>query len=78
MSVDRAVVASASGQVVRMQDVRRRVKLSESHLYFLISEGKFPRPFSLVPGGRSKGWLESTIDAYLADRQAAYQAGDEK
>lgn len=54
--------------IVRMRDVTRKVNLSESHIYLLISQGRFPRPFPLVQGGRAKGWLNSTIDEYLTDR----------
>ena len=63
--------SSTSASVIRMRDVIRKVNLSESHLYLLIAQGKFPRPFCLVPGGRAKGWLSSTIDQYLAMRCTA-------
>lgn len=59
---------TASTCIVRMRDVIRKVNLSESHIYMLISQGRFPRPFPLVSGGRAKGWLSSTIDQYLAAR----------
>jgi prophage regulatory protein len=62
--------SEAANQVIRMRDVIRKVNLSESHLYLLIAQGKFPKPFSLVPGGRAKGWLSSTIDVYLSKRSA--------
>lgn len=55
--------------IVRMRDLRARLGLSASHIYQLIVDGKFPRPFPLVVGGRSKGWRESTIEQYLADRE---------
>jgi prophage regulatory protein len=57
-------------RVVRMRDVISILRLSESHVYLLISEGRFPRPFPLIPGGRAVGWRESTIDKYIADREA--------
>lgn len=65
------ITSSPSACVVRMRDVTKRVNLSESHLYLLISQGKFPAPFPLVPGGKAMGWLNSTIDEYLASRVAA-------
>jgi prophage regulatory protein len=37
-------------------------------IYLKISEGTFPSPISL--GGRSVGWLESEIDAWIEERIA--------
>ena len=56
-------------RIVRMREVRKKVGLSQSHLYALISQGRFPAPFPIVPGGRAKGWFESTLDAYLTERK---------
>ena len=55
-------------RVLRMRDLAKRLQLSQSRLYALIAEGKFLRPFKLVPGGRAVGWLERDVDAWLADR----------
>ena len=59
---------NAPSCVIRMRDVTRKVSLSESHIYQMIAEGRFPKPFPLVPGGRAKGWLETTIESYLASQ----------
>lgn len=55
--------------ILRMSDLKTRVRLSPSHIYFLISEGLFPRPFRLVPGGRASGWRLSAVNAWLLDRE---------
>jgi prophage regulatory protein len=57
-------------RVLRMRDLSKRLQLSQSRLYALIAEGKFLRPFKLVPGGRAVGWLERDVDAWLAERSA--------
>ena len=57
-----------SPRILRMRDLPRKVGFQPSTLYELISHGKFPAPFKLVPGGRAAGWLESTIDAWLLER----------
>ena len=57
-------------RVLRMRDLAKRLQLSQSRLYALIAEGKFLRPFKLVPGGRAVGWLERDVDAWLAERSA--------
>lgn len=67
----------SSERIMRMRDVKARLGLSESHLYLLISEGRFPKPFPLVPGGRSKGWRESTIEQYVAARESETQGEEE-
>ena len=71
-----SIDGNAATCVIRMRDVARKVNLSESHLYQLIADGRFPKPFPLVPGGRAKGWLETTIESYLVNQAAL--AGDQK
>ena len=62
-------------RIIRMRDLRIRLGLSPSHIYQLIVERRFPKPFSLVDGGRSKGWRESTIERYLLDRESGSGGG---
>lgn len=56
-----------SRRIIRMAHLRTRYPLSESHIYSLIKQGKFPKPFALVPGGRAKGWYEDVIDDFFAN-----------
>ncbi len=53
-------------RIIRMAHLRARYPLSESHIYWLIKQGKFPKPFPLVPGGRAVGWYEDVIDDYFS------------
>ncbi len=62
-------------RIIRMEELRAKYPLSESHIYWLIKNGKFPKPFSLVPGGRAKGWYEDTVDEYLANCQLESTGG---
>ena len=62
-------------QIVRMRELAARLTLSSSHLYALIKAGKFPRPVDLVPGGRSKGWPEHELSAWLRSRIELRNAG---
>ena len=55
-------------RILRMQDLPDRIGSRPSTIYDLIAKGKFPRPFKLMPGGRAAGWLESTIDDWIAAR----------
>jgi prophage regulatory protein len=63
-------------RVLRMRDLAKRLQLSQSRLYALIAEGKFLRPFKLVPGGRAVGWLERDVDAWLIERRISNPTND--
>ena len=60
-----ACEAKPNRRIIRMAQLRAKYPLSESHIYSLIKQGKFPKPFSLVPGGRAVGWYEDVIDDYF-------------
>ncbi len=60
-------------RILRMRDLRERLQLSPSHIFSLIARGDFPKPFVLVPGGRSVGWLSDQIDQWILDRKNAAQ-----
>lgn len=55
--------------ILRLPTVKARTGLSRSTLYLRIAEGRFPAPVSL--GGRAVGWIDTEIDAWLAERVAA-------
>jgi len=56
------------GRILRMRQLAEKLSLSDSHIYALIQKNQFPKPFSLVHGGRAMGWYESEIDIWLAQR----------
>lgn len=60
---------TASNRVLRLRQVKNMLGLSKTTIYARIGEGTFPRPISL--GGRSVGWLESEVNAWLNERIAA-------
>jgi prophage regulatory protein len=62
--------ASTPLVILRRNQVEARTGLSCSSIYRYIAEGKFPAPIDLG-GGRSVGWLEHEIDAFIASRVAA-------
>ena len=57
--------AKPNRRIIRMAQLRAKYPLSESHIYWLIKHGRFPKPFSLVPGGRAMGWFEDVIDDHF-------------
>lgn len=62
-------------RVIRMAQLREKIPFSESHIYSLISQGKFPRPFQLS-GGRASFWYEEEIDDYLSSQRALADEGE--
>ena len=58
-------------RILRFKDVQKLIPLSRSHIYNLISNGRFPAPVKLVAGGRGAGWWEHEIYEYLERRYVA-------
>ena len=68
MSSDHPMNAASGERILRMRELSQRLQLSPSRLYALIADGKFLKPFQLMPGGRAVGWLEREVDAWLHNR----------
>jgi len=51
---------------LRFPTVRSLTGLGRTRIYFLISEGRFPRPVRLGP--QSVAWLESEVRAWMQER----------
>lgn len=49
---------------LRLTTVKARTGLSRSTLYRRVAEGSFPAPVSL--GGRSVGWVDTEVEAWVA------------
>lgn len=70
--------------LLRWTEIQARIPISRSHAHALVAKGQFPKPLKLIPGGRASAWLESEIDAWIADRiaesrpneQASVQGGE--
>ena len=60
-------------KALSFNQVAEKTSLSRSHIWKLEHAGQFPKRFSI--GARGVRWLESEIDAWLADRA---QAGDSR
>jgi prophage regulatory protein len=48
---------------LRLSEVRNRIPFSRSTIYRLMSQAKFPVPYSL--GEHARGWRESEITAWI-------------
>lgn len=64
-------VDTSSSRVLRMDAACSKTGLCASTIYDLISRGIFPKPFTLIPGGRAVGFLERDVDHWILERKAA-------
>ena len=58
-------------RVIRHKQVCEKLRISSAKLFDMVARGQFPKPFTLVPGGRAVGWLEADVDAWITSRKAA-------
>lgn len=49
--------------ILRTKHVLAKTKFGRTYLYQEVKAGRFPQPVSL--GGKSKGWIESEVDAWI-------------
>ena len=63
-------------RIIRMKELVSKVGYARSTIYALIKEGRFPKPFKLVPNGRANGWLEETINDWIDHRKSGLQYED--
>lgn len=58
-------------RVVRPSEARNRVGVSRAKFADMIAKGQFPKPFTIIPGGRAIGWLEADVDAWIVQRRGS-------
>ena len=62
---------AAQLRVIRHKQVCVKLQISSAKLFDMVARGQFPKPFTLVPGGRAVGWLEADVDCYVLARKEA-------
>lgn len=55
---------------LRLPQVAAKVGLGKTAIFDAVARGIFPKPFTLLPGGRAVAWDEAEVDAYLEQRMA--------
>lgn len=63
------MVFIASDRMLRRREVEHLTGFSRAHIYRLMAEGAFPRPYQL--SARAVGWKQSEIAEWMASREAA-------
>jgi prophage regulatory protein len=63
---------STEDRVLRLAAVKDKTGLCVSAIYKQVQDGTFPKPIPL--GIRTRGWLETEIDGWIAQRRAERDA----
>lgn len=70
MSITPTKTTASDVRIIRHAEVRKKVPVSPAKLFDMIAQGQFPKPFTIVPGGRAVGWLEEDVNAWIRARKA--------
>lgn len=63
-----------SSRLIRKPEVLRLTGLKKSQLDVAIRDGRFPKPFAILEGGRAQAWFEDEIGGYVESRRQARDA----
>jgi prophage regulatory protein len=75
-STDQPAAAEVSDiRVIRHAQICQKLGLSSAKLFDMVAKGIFPKPFTLVPGGRAVGWLEHEVDHWIIQRRESAKRG---
>jgi prophage regulatory protein len=60
-----------SPTIIKLPAVIKMTGLGRSSIYSAVARGIFPAQVSLIPGGRSVGWLRHEVERYIEETVAA-------
>ena len=63
------VISLQTERMLRLPDVKARVRLGKSAIYEMMARGEFPHNLKL--GRRAVAWRSSSIDAWIAQKIGA-------
>ncbi|KJF78431.1 helix-turn-helix transcriptional regulator [Morganella morganii] len=69
-----SVITTQKESLIRLPEVIRRTGYSKPWLYKLIDAGKFPKQVKI--GSRSIAFVESEVDAWVANKITESRAGE--
>jgi prophage regulatory protein len=70
-SISKSPPSDSRNQVIRHAQVCKKLQISSAKLFDMVACGQFLKPFTLIPGGRAVGFLESDVDQWILDRKEA-------
>ena len=62
---------AAQLRVIRHNQVCVKLQISSAKLFDMVAKKQFLQPFTIVPGGRAVGFLESDVDQWILARKAS-------
>ncbi len=57
-------------RIIRRDEVTAKTGLPRSSIYDRVKAGRFPAPIRLGVGMKATGWVESEVDAWIAEQIA--------
>lgn len=72
--LNRQISGQVDTRILRHKMVAERLGLSSAKLFDMLARGQFPKPFTIVPGGRAVGWLERDVDNWILSRKEEREA----
>jgi prophage regulatory protein len=63
-------------RVNRHNQVCEKLQISSAKLFDMVARGQFPKPFTIIPGGRAVGWLESDVNSWILERKDSLLSED--
>ncbi len=63
----------SSSRIVRPHEVSSRLGVSRAKFADMVAKGQFPKPFTIIPGGRAVGWLDGDVNAWIMQRSTTAQ-----
>ena len=67
-------VNSGSVRIARPDEVRTRIGVSRAKFADMVAKGQFPKPFTIIPGGRAVGWRGEDVDTWIMQRAKGDEA----
>lgn len=67
-------VTTSKENLIRLPDVQRRTGYGKAWVYVLIARNEFPKPVKI--GSRSIAFVESEVDAWVANKIAESRTGE--
>ena len=67
-------VNSGSVRIARPDEVRTRIGVSRAKFADMVAKGQFPKPLTIIPGGRAVGWLGEDVDTWIMQRAKGDEA----
>lgn len=63
--------APVADRFIRIEEVKRRVRLGKSMIYRLVQEGSFPAPYKISPS--ASRWSDREVTSWINDAKDGFE-----